>query len=89
MTDGVHYLLCIQNNQIFDYSRRVVSYKRKYVHEVLVNYLVKLAQESVVKRTDPLGVTIAVDRDIIKTTTNPTNYYGGLIIQNLVEFMKY
>ena len=27
-------------------SRRVdVSYKRKYVHEVLVNYLVKLAHE--------------------------------------------
>ena len=30
------------------YSRRVaVSYKRKYVHEVLVNCLVKLAQEKV------------------------------------------
>ena len=28
-------------------SRRVVSYKRKYVHEVLVNCLVKLAQEKV------------------------------------------
>ena len=28
-------------------SRRVVSYKRKYVHEVLVNFLVKLAQEKV------------------------------------------
>ena len=29
-------------------SRRVVgSYKRKYVHEVLVNHLVKLAQEKV------------------------------------------
>ena len=26
-------------------SRRVVSYKQKYVHEVLVNCLVKLAQE--------------------------------------------
>ena len=31
---------------ILDDSRRdVVSYKRKYVHEVLVNHLVKLAQE--------------------------------------------
>ena len=30
------------------HSRRVVvSYKRKYVHEVLVNHLFKLAQESV------------------------------------------
>ena len=28
-------------------SRRVVSYKRKYVHEVLVNCLVKHAQENV------------------------------------------
>ena len=31
-----------------NHSRRVVvSYKRKYVHEVLVNYLLKLAQEKV------------------------------------------
>ena len=28
-----------------DLRRAVVSYKRKYVHEVLVNRLVKLAQE--------------------------------------------
>ena len=28
-----------------DSRRMVVSYKRKYVHEVLVNCLVKLAQE--------------------------------------------
>ena len=39
--------------------RRVVSYKRKYVHEVLVNRLVKLAQE-IVWCPD---MTIAVDRD--------------------------
>ena len=33
--------------------RVVVSYKQKYVHEVLVNCLVKLAQEkSVVRRHD-------------------------------------
>ena len=31
-------------------SRRVVSYKRKYVQEVLVNRLVKLAQEKSVVR---------------------------------------
>ena len=31
-----------------NYSRRVViSYKQKYVHEVLVNHLFKLAQEKV------------------------------------------
>ena len=28
-----------------DSRRVVVSYKRKYVHEVLLNYIVKLAQE--------------------------------------------
>ena len=32
---------------LFADSRFVVSYKRKYVHEVLVNRLVKLAQEQV------------------------------------------
>ena len=42
------YLLCIQNNQIFTYSRRVVvNYKQNFVHKVLVNCLVKLAQEKV------------------------------------------
>ena len=30
-------------------SRRVVSYKQKYVHEVLVNRLVELAQEKSVR----------------------------------------
>ena len=33
-----------------DSRRAVVSYKRKYVHEVLVNRLVKLAQEKGVVR---------------------------------------
>ena len=42
--------------------RAVVSYKRKYVHEVLVNCLFKLAQEkSVVRWTDHPAMTIAVD----------------------------
>ena len=31
------------------HSRVVVSYKLNYVHEVLVNHLFKLAQESVVR----------------------------------------
>ena len=46
-----------------NHSRRVVvSYKRKYVHEVLVNCLFKLAQEkSVVRWTDRPAMTIAVD----------------------------
>ena len=45
-----------------------VSYKLKYVHEVLINHLVKLAQEKVL-----LGeLTIAFDRDV-KNQINPTN----------------
>ena len=48
------------------YSRRVVvSYKRKYVHEVLVNPLVKLSQKkNVIRRTDLPYMTIAVDWDV-------------------------
>ena len=43
-------------------SRRVVSYKRNYMHEVLVNCLFKLAQEkSVVGLTDRLDMIIVVD----------------------------
>ena len=51
-------------------SRRVfVSYKRKYVHKVLVNSLVKLAKEkSVVRLTDRPDMTIAVDWDVKNQT---------------------
>ena len=43
----------------------IFSYKRKYVHEVLVSCLVKLAQvKSVVRWTDHPAMTIAVDWDI-------------------------
>ena len=43
----------------------VVSYKLKYVHEVLVNRLIKLAQKKkVVRWTDRPAMTIAVDCDI-------------------------
>ena len=46
-------------------SRRVVSFKRKYVHEVKVNRLVKLSQEKkVVRLTDCLDMTIAVNWDV-------------------------
>ena len=52
-----------------NHSRRaVVSYKQNYVHEVLVNCLFKLAQEkSLVRRTDRLAMTIAVDLGCIAT----------------------
>ena len=43
-------------------SRAFVSYKQKYVHEVLVNRLVKLAKE---KCPD---MTIAVDWDVTNQT---------------------
>ena len=52
-----------------DSRRVVVSYKRKYVHEVLVNCLVKLAQEkNVVRQTDRPHMTIIVDWDIMHST---------------------
>ena len=51
----------------------VVSCKRKYVHEVLVNRLVKLTQgKSVVRLTDRADMTIAVDWDV-KHQTKQTN----------------
>ena len=41
-----------------DSRRVVVSYKRKYVHKVLVNRFVKLAEEnSVISRTDYLVIS--------------------------------
>ena len=56
------------------HSRRVVvSYKRKYVHKLLVNRLLKPAQEkSVVKWTDRPAMTIAVDMGRKATKTNKT-----------------
>ena len=47
-----------------DSKRVVVSYKLKYVHKVLVNCLVKLAQEkSVVRQTEHSDMAIAVGWD--------------------------
>ena len=55
-------------------SRRVVV-KQKYVHKVLLNPLVKLAEEnSVFRSTDDLHMTIAVDWDI-KPQTKQINYH--------------
>ena len=47
-----------------DSRKVVVTYERKYVHdEVLVNCLVKLAQEkSVVRLTGPRNMTIAASK---------------------------
>ena len=54
-----------------DSRRVVVSYKRKNVHKVLVNLLVKLAQEKGKARwTDHPDMTIAVDWDV-KHQTRP------------------
>ena len=49
-----------------DSRRAVVSYKRKYVHKVLVNCLDKLAYiwKSVVRCTDHPDMTIAVNWDV-------------------------
>ena len=47
------------------HSRQVLLYKRKYVHEILVNRLVKLAQEKIVVRlTDGLDMTMTVDWEV-------------------------
>ena len=51
------------------YSRRVVvSYRRKYVHKLLVNGLFKPAQEKV--WLSELAMTIAVDMGRKETKTN-------------------
>ena len=56
-----------------DSRRIVVSYKWKYVHKVLANCLVKLAQEKRVFRwTDHPDMTIAVDWQV-KNWTKQTN----------------
>ena len=52
-----------------------VSYKRTYVHEVLVNCLVKLVQERSVDRwTDRPDMTIAVDWDVKNETKQKQLY---------------
>ena len=51
--------------------RVVVSYKGKYVHEVLVNCLFKLAQEKVARWNDCPAMTIAVDLE--SKATKQTN----------------
>ena len=56
------------------------SYKRKYVHKVLVNRLVKLVQEKVWlgEMTVP-PMTIAVDWDVKKQTPIESHIYNDTI----------
>ena len=54
----------------------VASYKQNYVHEVIVNCLVKLAQEkSVARRSDCPDMTIAADWDV----KNQKSYFQNTI----------
>ena len=59
--------VCMKTNP----RRIVVSYERKYVHEVLVNCLFKLAQEIVWLVELILAMTIAVD--LGRKATQQTN----------------
>ena len=74
--------------------RIVVSYKRKYVREVLVNCLFKLAQETrVIKWTDRPAMTIAVDlgRKTTKQINKQTICEKQLLLrccQNLVNYTQ-
>ena len=70
-------------------SRRVVvSYKLKYVHEVLINCLVKFAKEkSMVRSTDRPDMTIAVDWYIKNKQLlifNITNMSFNVICENKI-----
>ena len=66
-------------NNSTDSRRVVVSYKRKYVHKVLANHLVKRAQgKSVVSWTDRLDMTIAVDWEV-KHQTKPNKWSGSIV----------
>ena len=69
-----------------NHSRRVVvSYKRKYVHKVLVNCLFKLAQEKVWlgELTHRPAITIAVD--LGRKATKQTNKEGSVGLKNLLQ----
>ena len=71
-----HEIICTVILLPFADSRKVVvSYKRKCVHKVLVNCLVKLAKEkSVVRRTDHHNMTIAVDWAVKNPTKLKKNW---------------
>ena len=57
----------------------VVSYWRKYVHEVLVNHLgLSLSRKSVVRLTDRPDITTV--RKFTGTDRNGPNYRNGLLL---------
>ena len=71
-------LFYVHGNSPSAFSRRaVVSYWRKYVHEVLVNRLggLSLPRKSVVRSTDRPDMTLDIYRGR-KTTIQPTNVHG-------------
>ena len=75
-----HEIICTAILLLSDDSRRVVvSCKRKYVHKVLVNCLVKLAQEKVWlgELTVLTCMTIAFDGDVnhVKNQTEQTKMF--------------
>ena len=70
-------------------SRAVVSYKRKYVHKVLVNCLFKLAQEKVwIGELTVPPSTIAVDLGR-KATKQTNNTLLVIVTLNCGEFLKH
>ena len=72
----------------FSSRRVVVSYKLKYVHEALVNRLVKLAQEkSVVRSTDSPDMTIAVDWEIKHQTKLKNAYFKSYLLVSSADYL--
>ena len=69
-----------------DSRRAVVSCKRKYVNEVLVNCL----RKSVDRLTDLFDVTIAVDQfNIQRDTTDILLDLLKCIIYNVIDYLSY
>ena len=71
-------------------SRKVVaSYKGKYVHEVLVNHLIKLAQKKVrLGEYDSLYMAIAVDWDIKSQIKQKQQHYRKMTKKLSLSYFK-
>ena len=71
-----------------DSRRAVVSYWRKYVHEVLVNHLggLSLTRESVVRLTDFLDMTIVDNNKTNRQKQRKKNHNSS---QNCITFMLF
>ena len=61
LSEGQVWYLIASIPDLCSLSYFIVSYKRKYVHDVKLNLLVKLAQENVARWTDRPDMTIVVD----------------------------